>query len=99
METQSNEARILLVIAALRRDKKLSRRAATRIYNVPYSTLTDRINSYAISSEYRPVAHKLTELEEEVIIQHILELDTRGFGPRLAGIEDIANSILESRQV
>jgi hypothetical protein len=40
---------------------------------------------------------KLTELEEEVILRNILELDTRGFAPRLAGVEDIANYILESR--
>jgi hypothetical protein len=41
--------------------------------------------------------HKLTELEEEVIIQKILDMDTRGFAPRLTSIEDIANYILESR--
>jgi hypothetical protein len=40
---------------------------------------------------------KLTELEEEVILRNILELDTRGFAPRLAGVEDMANYILESR--
>jgi hypothetical protein len=40
---------------------------------------------------------KLTELEEEVILRNILELDIRGFAPRLAGVEDMANYILESR--
>lgn len=40
---------------------------------------------------------KLTELEEEVIVQYILNMDTRGFAPRLAGVEDMANYILESR--
>jgi hypothetical protein len=44
---------------------------------------------------YRPGASKLTELEEEIIIQNILDIDTRGFASRLAGIEDIANYILE----
>jgi hypothetical protein len=32
-----------------------------------------------------------------VIVRYILDLDTRGFAPRLAGVEDIANYILESR--
>jgi hypothetical protein len=41
---------------------------------------------------------KLTELEEEVILRNILKLDTRGFAPRLAGVEDIANYILESQE-
>ena len=39
--------------------------------------------------------HKLTKVEEDVIIQYILDLDTRGFAPRLGGVEDIANYILE----
>ena len=47
--------------------------------------------------ETRPNCQKLTELEEEVIIQNILDLDSRGFAPRLAGVEDMANYILESR--
>ena len=39
----------------------------------------------------------MTELEEEVILQNILDMDSRGFAPRLAGVEDMANYILESR--
>jgi hypothetical protein len=38
----------------------------------------------------------LTKLEEEVILWNILKLDTRGFAPQLAGVEDIANYILKS---
>jgi hypothetical protein len=48
-------------------------------------------------SETKANCHKLTELEGEVIIQKILDIDTRGFAPRLASIKDIANYILESR--
>jgi hypothetical protein len=55
------------------------------------------MNSRTPIYEYRPGASKLTELEEEVIIQNILDIDIRGFALRLAGIEDIANYILESR--
>jgi hypothetical protein len=39
----------------------------------------------------------MTELEEEVIVQYIIDLDIRGFGPRLASVEDIVNNILETR--
>ena len=39
----------------------------------------------------------MTELEEEVIIRNILDIDSRGFTPRLASVEDIANFILELR--
>ena len=97
MSIQTQEARIILAIEAIRSSKRLSRAKAAKIYNIPYSTLTDRINGRTPRQEYRPPMQKLTELEEEVILRNILELDTRGFAPRLAGVEDMANYILESR--
>ena len=48
-------------------------------------------------NETRPNRLKLSELEEGVIIRYILDLDSRGFAPRLASVKDIANYILESR--
>jgi hypothetical protein len=47
--------------------------------------------------ETRPNRQKLITLKEEVIIRNILDLDSRGFVPRLASVEDMANYILESR--
>jgi hypothetical protein len=51
---------------------------------------------------YRPDSkancYKLTELEEEVIVRNILDMDSRGFAPRLAGVEDMANFILKSQR-
>ena len=40
---------------------------------------------------------KLTETEESVIIQHILDLDARGFPPQLAAVKDMADSLLSVR--
>ena len=40
---------------------------------------------------------KLTSVEEEVIVQHIIKLDERGYPPRLADVEDMANSLLAER--
>ena len=37
---------------------------------------------------------KLTKTENEVIIQHILKLDERGYPPRLSDVEGMANSLL-----
>ncbi|EDO01386.1 hypothetical protein SS1G_03861 [Sclerotinia sclerotiorum 1980 UF-70] len=39
----------------------------------------------------------LTEKEEEVLIQYIIDMDEREFAPKLSNIEDMANYILESR--
>ena len=41
---------------------------------------------------------KLTELEESVIIQHSLDLDSRGFSPQLSIIRDMANRLLAVRE-
>ena len=39
----------------------------------------------------------LRKSEEEAIVQYILDLDERGFPPRIAGVEDMANLLLEAR--
>jgi hypothetical protein len=49
-------------------------------------------------SDYRPKVQKLTELEEGVIVNYIIDLDSRGFSPWLADVEDIANYLLETHQ-
>jgi hypothetical protein len=97
MEIQTKEARIILAIEAIRTSKKLSQRSAAKIYKVPLSTLSDRIAGRTHRPETRPNRQKLSDLEEGVIIRYILDLDSRGFAPRLAGVEDMANYILESR--
>ena len=45
----------------------------------------------------RDVSSKLTIEEEEVIVRYILDLDTRGFSPRKAEVEDMANLLLTRR--
>ena len=55
------------------------------------------MNGYLPLPKRRPANIKLTILEEEVIIRNILNIDSRGFVPRLASVKDIANYILKSR--
>ena len=98
MEVHTQEARIILAIEAIRTSKKISIRTAAKIYRVPRTTLTARMSGRLLRSERRPAVQKLTELEEEVISQYILDLDSRGFAPRLAGVEDMANYLLETRR-
>ena len=76
MSAQTNEARVILAIEAIQSSKKLSRRAAARFYNVPESTIRDRMNGVTHIAERRPAVQLLTEIEEEVIVQYILDLDT-----------------------
>lgn len=74
----------------------MSRRAAAELYSAPESTLRDRMTGRPSRLQTRPNYHKVTKIEE-VIIRYILDMDTRGFAPRLAGVEDMANYILETR--
>ena len=77
--------------------KKTSYRDAAKIYQVPKSTLYDRIAGRTPRLETRPNCRKLNDIEEDTIVQYILNLDSRGFPPRLASVEDMANLILKSR--
>ena len=99
MEIQTQEARIILAIKAIRLLRKLSKRLVVKIYKVLYATLSYRIAGRTYRPETKPNRQKLSKLEEGVIIRYILDLDSRGFAPRLASIKDIVNYILESRGV
>jgi hypothetical protein len=79
MQIQTQEARIILAVEAIRTFKRLSCRAAAKIYKVPKSTLQDRMAGRTTLSERRPATHKLTELEEEMITRYIFDMDIKGF--------------------
>ena len=55
------------------------------------------MNGYLPLPKRRLANIKLTILEEEVIIRNILDIDSKGFAPRLTSVKDIANYILKSR--
>ena len=97
MSILTQESRIIMAMEAIQTSRKrMSRRAAAKLYDVPETTLRDRITGRPARQDVRPNRHKLTNLEEEVLIQYILDLDSRGFAPRLDGVEDIANLLLKS---
>jgi DNA-binding transcriptional regulator YiaG len=81
MQIQTNEARIILAIEAIRTSKKMSCQKAAKIYNVPEPTLRARMKGRTSRSDTRLAVQKLTELEEGVIVNHIIDLDSRGFSP------------------
>ena len=97
MSEPNKEARLHLVLQAYRENPKKDIRPLTTHYRVSESTLRKRVNSVTPRSELRQAMHKLTKTEEEVILQRVLDLDTRGFSPRISSIKEIANLILESR--
>jgi hypothetical protein len=99
IEIQTQETRIILAIKAIRSSKKLSKCRVVKIYKILYAILSYRITSRTYRPESKTNCYKLTDLEEDTIIRYILDLDSRGFALRLAGVKDIANLLLESRGV
>jgi hypothetical protein len=72
------------------------RRAATA-FNVPHQRLSDRLHGIGFRPRKRANGHKLTSSEEHTIIQYILDLDARGFAPRLSEVADMADKLLTAR--
>jgi hypothetical protein len=97
MSLITQEAKIILAIEAIRMSKKLNCRKITKFYQISYFIFCNKINNRTTFLKRRPVNIKLIILEEEMIIRNILDIDSRGFVPQLAGIKDIANYILKSQ--
>jgi hypothetical protein len=97
MSQSSNEARILLALQALQNNPKLSIQRAATIYSVSWSTLRDRKNGTQSRHDSIPNGRKLSDLEEQIIVQFIIDLDSRGFPSRRRFVEEMANSLLADR--
>jgi hypothetical protein len=97
MNPNLTESRLILALEAIKSDPNLSVRRAARIYNVPHRTLADRRAGKPSRRDIQPKSRKLTNSEELVIVQYILQLDSKGFPPRISGVEDMANRLLSER--
>ena len=62
--------------------------------NIPKSTLNDCCTGKPAQCDCQPNSKKLTLLEEETIIKHILDLDSCGFAPTIGAVSDMANKLL-----
>ena len=91
------EGRVLLAIQAIENGQIPSIRQATKLYNIPRSTLQTRLTGTATRLSTRANSHKLTESEEETLVNWILSLDSRGTSPRPAIVREIANLLLTER--
>ena len=99
MPQSSNEARILLALQALQDNPKLTVRRAANIYDVNRSTLGRRQHGILSKRDTPTKSRKLSDQEEQIIVQFILDLDSRGFPSRLSYVEDIANSLCANRDI
>ena len=61
------------------------------------SILNLRIRGVPFRANTTPNRLKLTRTKEQMIIQYILDLNSRGFPPRLCKVVDMANKLLGVR--
>ena len=94
MPREIDESLIILALEAVKKDPSLSLRAAAKIYGVDHTKLVRRRHGMRGRRDIPANSRKLTDLEESVIVQYIINLYTRSFPPWLSSIKDIANQLL-----
>ncbi|EGU81663.1 hypothetical protein FOXB_07824 [Fusarium oxysporum f. sp. conglutinans Fo5176] len=97
MSQPSNEVIILLALQALQHDPKMSLRRAASVYKVDRFALRRRQRGIQSRRDTIQKTRRLSDLEEQIIVQFILDLDSRGFPSRLSFVEEMANSLLADR--
>ncbi|KAJ3469895.1 hypothetical protein MRS44_003960 [Fusarium solani] len=97
MSATTIEARTLLALQALQNNPKLSIRRAASTYTVDERRLRRRQQGIQSRRDTIQKSRKLSDLEEEILIHFILDLDSRGFPPRLRGVKEMADQLLADR--
>jgi hypothetical protein len=67
------------------------------MYKVPKTSLYRKMNGGTSREDYTPTNKRLSNIEEEVIVQDILKLDAQGLSPTVALVKGIADSICKGR--
>lgn len=98
MPQKDDEAQLNLAIQAIRRDPKLKVYTISKIYQVDHRKLSRRLRGMPPRRAIQANSRKLTDLEESVITERILDLASKGFPPRLCVVEDMANRLVATRQ-
>ena len=96
-ENVQKEGRKLLALHALQTGQISSARAAARLYNVPKTSLTDRMGGRPARTDLRANGHKLTQTEEQVLLEWILSMDERGYPLKVHAVGDAAKLLLQQR--
>jgi hypothetical protein len=72
-------------------------REAARVYNVPESTLRNRLRGRVAQRGSRNVNRKLRDSEETALIQWIESMEKRGFAPHIIDVKRMAEALLLKR--
>ena len=93
MKRVPDQAKIQFVLQAIRQDENLSIQCVAETDKRAERTLRRRRDKTPSRRDCTPNSMKLTKTEKEVIIQHRLIPDERGYLPRLYDVEGMANTL------
>lgn len=94
---KEREEQIDLAINHYRKSNEPSIRASAEKYDLPYSTLRDRLAGSTTRRESHHHQQLLTDYEEKSIVQWILRMDDWGFPPRLCVVKELAQHLVGAR--
>jgi hypothetical protein len=93
-----SEDRIQLALQAFKNGQFKSIRAAAIAYDIPYRTLTYRINGRKSRADIPANCQKLSNLEEASLKKWILDMDECGLPPTHAIVHKMADLLLSQRK-
>jgi hypothetical protein len=98
MPQKNDEKQLNLAIQAIKHDLNLKVYTASKIYRVDHRKLSRRLRGMPSRRAIQANSRKMTDLEEIVLVEYILNLASKGFPPRLCVVEEMANRIIATRQ-
>jgi helix-turn-helix, Psq domain len=96
-ELINQEGRILRALRALRVNPNLSIKVASEHYDVRRSTLSDHVHERPARVDSLANCHRLTQVEELVLIESVIDIDERGFPLGIVDIRDAAQLLFDDR--
>ena len=99
MNSQFQEARILLVIQVIRTNQEMSIRCTIKTYDVSQTILRDRMKDCVSKVEERNTRHNLTPTEEEILVRYIFDLDLQEFLFRINDVRDMTDLFCKIRYI
>ena len=92
-----HEDRLQLAVEALKSGQITSIRKAAAAFDVPFSTLKDRIRGRVPRQQSQTTRRKLRPTEEIALIQWIESMDDRGMSPTIGYIRQMADLLIHER--
>ena len=93
------ESQIQPALQDIKQVATISQQRAAAIYRVPQKTISSRRAGRPSRADSTPKSRNLTNNEEQVIVEHIIELVAQCFSPQLADVATMDNSLRAERNL